>query len=419
MRETVTIESIGHRGDGVVATPDGPLYVPFTLPGERVAVERDGERARLVEILAPSPERVAPICKHFGRCGGCALQMMSLAATRKLKRDFVVKALAQRRLDAVPVEEPASLPPDTRRRTVLTALRVGGSFILGYRERLSHRVVDIEECPILEPPLQSRLADIRALVQPLVVGKRPARVTVLHTGTGLDIDIGDASHPSPQVIAKLGTDAATHGLARLSLDGEPLLTLAEPVLDMSGAPVTPPPGGFVQASASAEAMIVAHVSSHLAGARRIADLFAGVGPFTLHLARQANVHAAEAEPLALEALLQAARRAPRLKPVTTEVRDLFTHPLSPQELKQFDAVIFDPPRAGAKAQAEALAASMVRSVAAVSCNPATFARDARILVDGGYRLTHVMPVDQFTYSAETEIVGFFHRPDRQSGEAAR
>jgi 23S rRNA (uracil1939-C5)-methyltransferase len=417
MRETVTVETIGHRGDGVVTTPDGPLYVPFTLPGETVAVERDGNRARIVEILAPSPERVTPICKHFGTCGGCSLQMMSLEATRQLKRDFVVKALAQRRLDAVPVEEPAALPPDTRRRTVLTALRAGGRLILGYHQRLSHAVVDIEECPILVPRLQARLADIRALVAPLVTGRKLARITVLHTSVGLDIDIAGVPPPSAKVIAELAQGAEAHGLARLSVEREPVLTLAEPLLDM-GVAMTPPPGGFVQASAEAQAAMMAPVTIHLAGARRIADLFAGVGPFTLAFAPDARVHAFESDPRALAALQQAARRTPGLKPVKTEVRDLFAHPLSPEELNAYDAVIFDPPRAGAKAIAEALAASTVRSVAAVSCNPATFARDARILVEGGYRSAHVVPVDQFVYSAETEVVGIFSRGDAHSGRAA-
>ncbi len=408
VRETVMIDSLGHRGDGVVATPNGPLYVPFTLPGETVQIEREGDRARIVEILKPSPERVAPICRHFGTCGGCSLQMMPLAATRRLKRDFVATALKQRALD-VQVETITDLPTASRRRTVLTALRAGRRLVLGYHERLSHRVVDIEECPVLAPPLAARLDDIRALVEPLVTGKKPARVTVLLTHSGLDIEISGVSPPSSRAIAKLGEDASAHGLARLSVGGEPLLTLAEPTLTIAGVTLTPPPGAFVQASAEAEGAMAALVTEHLAGATRVADLFSGVGTFALALARNAQVRAVEANKAALEALSQAARRASGLKPVETETRDLFADPLSPKELEQFDAVVFDPPHAGAKAQAEALAASKVRTVAAVSCNPATFARDARILVSGGYALDRVIPVDQFVYSAETEVVGLFRR----------
>jgi 23S rRNA (uracil1939-C5)-methyltransferase len=259
------------------------------------------------------------------------------------------------------------------------------------------------------PELQARLGDIRALVEPFVTGRKPARVTVLLTLAGLDIDIRDTPAPAPRAIAKLGDEAARRGLARLTVGGEAVLTLAEPTLLMGKARVMPPAGGFVQASPAAEALLAANVTRHLAGARRVADLFSGTGTFALPLAEQAGVRALEADRAALDALARAARATRGLKPVETEARDLFAHPLSPQELAGFDAVVIDPPHAGAKAQAEALAASTVPKVAAVSCNPATFARDARILVDGGYRLERVVPVDQFVYSAETEVVGLFSR----------
>ena len=408
VREIVVIEALGHSGDGIVAGADGPLYVPFALPGERVAIERSGERGKIVDILAPSPERVAPICRHFGICGGCALQMLSLEATRKLKRDFVLAALAQRGL-AVDVAETIGFSPATRRRVVLTALRSGRKLILGYHERLTHNLVDIEECPVLAPALATRLADIRAIAGPLVTGRKPARLTVLLTRAGLDLNLDDVPSPGRAAISTLADIGGTHGLARLSVGGEPLLTLAEPALDIAGVWITPPPAAFVQASAEAEAAMAALVTEHLSGAKRVADLFAGIGTFSLALARHAAIRAVEADEPALKALAAGVRMAPGLKPVETERRDLFTDPLSPKELQKFDGVVFDPPRAGAKAQAEALAASKVPLVAAVSCNPATFARDARILVDGGYALERVVPVDQFVYSAETEVVGLFRR----------
>jgi 23S rRNA (uracil1939-C5)-methyltransferase len=408
VREVVVIEAIGHRGDGIVTSAGGPLYVPFALPGERVEIERGGERARIVEIIVPSPERAASICRHFGRCGGCALQMLPLEATRKLKRDFVVAALKQRGLSPH-VAETIGVPLASRRRVVLTALRAGRRLILGYHERLTHNVVDIEECPVLAPALQARLADVRALSGSLVTGKKPARLTVLLTTAGLDIDVDGAPTPGASAVTKLADIAAAHGLARLSVGGEPVLTLAEPVITISGIAVAPPPGAFVQASAEAEAAMTALVTEHLAGAKRIADLFSGVGTFALALARHAAVRAVEANPAALAALAQAARGAAKLKPIETERRELFTDPVSPQELGKFDGVVFDPPHAGAKAQAEALAASKVPRIAAVSCNPATFARDARILVDSGHVLERVIPIDQFVYSAETEVVGLFRR----------
>jgi 23S rRNA (uracil1939-C5)-methyltransferase len=413
MAETVTIEALGHRGDGIVATADGPLYVPFTLPGERVTIERQDDRARVVEILTPSPARSAPLCRHFGSCGGCALQMLPLAETRGLKRDFVAAALAQRGLDA-PVAETLGVPPASRRRTTFAAKRAGAKLILGYHARLSQAIVDVAECPVLVPALQARIEDIRSLVAPFTRGGKPLRVTVLMTDSGLDLDLHDPPAPDARTLQRLTEIPAARALARLSLDGEPILTLAEPTLRVSGVPVTPPPGAFLQASAEAEAVMAALVADHLAGARRVADLFSGIGTFALALARQSPVHAVEASEPALAALPAAARRATGLKPITTERRDLFAMPLAPQELRAFDAIVFDPPRAGAKAQAEALAASDVARIAAISCNPATFARDARILNDGGYTLERVVPVDQFVYSAEVEVVGLFRR-DRKAG----
>jgi 23S rRNA (uracil1939-C5)-methyltransferase len=408
MADIVTIESLGHRGDGIVRRPDGPLYVPFTLPGERVLVERDGERTRAIEILEPTAERIEPICRHFGACGGCALQMLSLEAARKQKREFVVAALAQQGL-ALEVSETIGVGLGTRRRAALTAMNMGGHLLLGYHERLSHKLIDVEECPVLSPEIAVRLPALRNLLLRLLRSRKPARVTVLATPSGLDVSISDTKTPDASRMTKLVELAKPSGLARLSIDGEPILSLAEPAIEMSGVRVVPPPGAFVQAAEDAEAAMVDLVIEHLRGARRVADLFSGVGAFALALARNATVDAFDSNEAAVEALSLAARRAKNLKPITTSRRDLFAFPLSPQELEKYDGIVFDPPHAGAKAQATSLAASKVRLVAAVSCNPATFARDARILIDGGYRLEDVVPVDQFVYSAETEVVGLFRR----------
>ncbi len=411
MAETVTIETLGHRGDGIVRGAAGPLYVPFTLPGERVLIERNGERARIVEMLTSSPDRVAPVCRHFGHCGGCALQMLSLEGTRKLKRDFVIAALAQQGL--IPeVAKTIGVSPASRRRAVLTALRVGQRLVLGYHERLSHQLVDIEECPVLAPAIFGRLAALRDLLFSLLPQRKPVRLTALATSGGLDVSLDGTAASDPSFSVRLAEAAKAAGVARLSIGGEPILTLAEPALEISGVKLVPPPGAFVQASAEAEAAMAGLVVEHLRGAKRVADLFAGIGTFTLALARHAAVQAVENNAAALDALSLAVRRAANLKPVTTERRDLDAHPSSPQELEKYDGIVFDPPRNGAKAQANALAASKVPLVAAVSCNPATFARDARILTDGGYKIERIVPVDQFVYSAETEVVGLF----RSAGE---
>ncbi len=406
MPETVTIDALGHRGDGIARGTQGPLYVPFALPGERIVVERSGERGKIVEMLAPSPERVAPVCRHFGVCGGCALQMLTLEATRKLKRDFVVAALAQQGLTPE-VGETVGVSLSTRRRAVMTALRIGQHVTLGYHERLSHRLIDIEECPVLTPAISSRLAGLRDLLRPLLPQKKPVRLTVVATSGGLDIALDGATPPNAAGTGQLVEAAGAAGIARLSIAGEPILMLSELTVIISGVPVIAPSGAFIQASA--ETIMSGLVAEHLGRAKRVADLFAGIGTFTLALARHAAIHAVEDSADALDALSAAARRVSALKPVTTEHRDLYAHPLSPQELERYGGVVFDPPRNGAKAQATALAASNVPLVAAVSCNPATFARDARILVEGGYALERVVPVDQFVYSAEVEAVGLFRR----------
>ena len=339
MREVVTIEAIGHRGDGIATTQDGPLYVPFALPGERVEIERQGagtERARIVAILQPSAERVAPLCRHFGTCGGCALQMLPLEATHRLKRDFVVAALRQRGLSP-DVAETIGVPPASRRRAVLTALRAGKNLILGYHERLSQSVVDIEECPVLMPALAGRLGDIRRIAEPIVRGKKPVRLTALLTRAGLDLNFDGTPPPEARAVAKLAGSAAECGVARLSIDGEPIVTLAEPMLNIADVALTPPPGVFVQASAEAEAAMTRLVAEHLAGAKRVADLFAGVGTFSLALARFASIRAVEANAPALEALAAAFRNAAGLKPVETERRDLFADPLAPKELENSTA----------------------------------------------------------------------------------
>lgn len=408
MTEIVTIEAIGHRGDGLAAAGGEPLYVPFALPGETVRVERTGERGRIVEIVEASDERVTPPCRHFGTCGGCALQMMPLEASHRLKRSFVADALAQQGLD-VPVEETRATPAAGRRRTVFSAISAGARPLFGYSERLSNRIVDIGECPILVPELQARLAGLRRLITLLLPKKGAIRASVLLTESGLDIAVADAPFPSAAGIAEIAEIGQAIGLAQLSVGGEIVLAQAMPMLHVDGAPVSPPSGAFVQASRRAEAIMTELAVSHLDGSKAVLDLFAGIGTFSIPLARHAPVHAVEGDADALDALAAGARGAKGIKPVTGERRDLFRFPLSAQELGSYDGALFDPPRAGARAQATAMSQSGLKRIVGVSCNPGTFARDARILVDGGFRLERVVPVDQFVWSAATEVVGLFTR----------
>jgi len=404
MELEVRIERLGTQGDGVAQGPDGPLFVPFTLPGERVqvAIEPGKDHAEPLAILEPSPARVAPVCPHFGVCGGCALQHMESQAYLAWKHEQVLAVLASRGLEA-PVEEVRPVPLASRRRAAFALGRTAHGIAFGYRTQRSHAIVAIAACPVLSPRIVARLPKLKAALAPLLGGKREARVTVTETDQGLDVAVGGV-RVSPRALSRVGGDGEVLGLARLMVDGETTALLAEPTVNLSGAEVRLPPGPFLQASREAESVLVALVKEDVGRAKRVADLFAGIGTFTFALAGSAGVDAFEEDEAAIAALAKAARATPKLKPVRTNTRDLFRAPLTARELTRYDAVVLDPPRAGAKSQAEALARSGVPKVVMVSCNPGTCARDLRILVDGGYRIARVVPVDQFLFSPHIELV---------------
>src|SRR6476661_1018942 len=404
MELEVRIERLGAQGDGLAQGPDGPLFVPFTLPGElvKVAAEPGEPRAEALAILEPSPERVAPVCQYFGTCGGCALQHIEARAYLAWKREQVIAALASRGLE-VPVGEVRAVPLASRRRAAFTLGRTARGVAFGYRAARSHAIVDIAACPVLNSSIIGRLPKLKSLLAPLLGGKREARVTVTEADQGLDVAV-EGIRPSAGLFAKLAATDARIGAARITIDGESVILAGEPSVTLSGAQVRLPPGAFLQASRESDAVLAGLVKSGVGRAKRVADLFAGIGTFTFALAGSAEVDAFEQDEAAIAALTGAARTTPKLKPVRTFSRDLFRAPLSARELARYDAVVLDPPRAGARAQAEALAASKVPKVVMVSCNPGTCARDLRILVDGGYRITRVVPVDQFLFSPHIELV---------------
>lgn len=408
MHTTLTIDHLAHRGDGVAIVDDKPLFVPLTLPKERVAVERKGERGRLISIEEPSPLRVDPSCTHFGTCGGCALQHMEEAAYHAWKEEQVSAALSARGIEAK-VSPIIAAATETRRRAVLTAVNAGKRTLLGYHERMTNRVVAIKECVVLTPRIVAALPDLNRLAARLAPRKGELRLSVLDTPAGLDVAAESADRKASRDFPALGRLAAEADFARLSVNGEVVIEIRPPALDFAGAAMVPPPGGFVQASAEAEAAMATTVIEALSGAKRVADLFCGSGTFALRIARQASVHAVEGDKAALAALDRAWRQSQGLKTVTQEARDLFRSPLRADELEGFDAVVFDPPRAGAKEQAAQIAASKVPSVLAVSCNPATLARDLRLLIDGGYKLKSVQPVDQFLFSPHIEVIAQLER----------
>ncbi|MGD9670485.1 MAG: class I SAM-dependent RNA methyltransferase [Hyphomicrobiaceae bacterium] len=416
----LTIDRLGAQGDGVAedVLDDGPVFVPFTLPGERVCAVVVGEsaggaRGRLVDVLEPSQNRVAPVCRHFTFCGGCALQHVAGETYASWKRSLVVDAFAQRgiKADVAPLVLTGA---GSRRRAVMSALATSGGIVLGFHGAREERVVDVEECPVMVAQVVAALSGIRGILGVLPRWEGEARVTVVAADNGLDVAVSGA-------VGNGGLDAASSArvaaeatrlanLTRLSFEGTPVYIRAVPQLAMGAAHVTPPAGSFLQASASAErAMAEAVVDGVPKKAKRAVDLFCGVGAFTFPLAARVAVLAVDSDRQALEALEMAARAAQGLKPVSTRHRDLFREPLSRKELEPYDVAVLDPPRAGAKAQAEMLAKSKVPIVVAVSCNPATLARDARILIDGGYSLGSVTPIDQFTWSAHVEAVAVFRR----------
>jgi len=408
--ETLTIEKIGLSGDGIARGPFGPVYVPFTLPGETAALAVNKDKGTVMSLTDLSPERVAPKCRHFGpegesgTCGGCSLQHASDGFYQSFKRQIVLDALKSKALvaDVAPL---VTAHPGERRRTVFTARRTEKSLLLGFNQPESHNIVSIVECPIASPGIVSRLATIRTIAAAMAVGAEPFRITVLETAAGLDLSVeGIKSLPDRQRRMAVETILAENGIARVSLNGEIMIEPHKPVIDFGGVSVSPPAGGFTQASKTAEDAMAALVTGHLGKAKRVADLFAGSGTFALRIARTARVHAVEGEDKALKALDYAARNTQGLKPVTIEKRDLLRRPLMTSELKIYDAVVFDPPRAGAEAQVKELARSGVKKIVAVSCNPVTLVRDLRILVDAGYRITGVTPIDQFLWSSHVEVV---------------
>ena len=402
---TVDIDSLGAQGDGVAHVDGKPLYVPFTLPGERVRVKAQGERGELVAIERLSTDRIAPPCRHFGVCGGCAIQHLAATPYGAWKRRMVATALAHRGLE-IPVLEPIVSPPMSRRRARFALKRTAArGLIVGFAERRSHRLVDVTACSVLRPEIVATLPLLRRHLVALVT--REAAVTLTLTDGGLDVALSGVKAAGQDRLAALAALAEAGDFARLSSDGETIVERRAPVVRFAAAEVVLPPAGFLQATKHGEAALIDFVQQVVGKAARVVDLFAGVGTFALSLPQASLVHAVESDAALVRALTEAARRSGR-KIVASE-RDLFRNPMLPVELKGFDTAIIDPPRAGAQAQVTALAASTVSTVIMISCDPATFARDARVLLDAGFSCRAVQPVDQFLWSPHVELAAAFRR----------
>lgn len=404
----VVIDRLGHHGDGIAVGPQGPIFVSQMLPGEAVEGDLAGDRLVNTRIVTPSDQRVRPPCAHAKTCGGCLMQHASDGFVANWKVDMVKSALAGQDLtaDFLPI---ITSPPRSRRRATLSARRTKSGALLGFHARASDMLVAVPQCQLLHPDLIAGFPALEALVK--IGGSRSGEVslTVTQSLGGLDVSVAGGKPIESGLAMELARVVEAFGLARLTWNGEGVALRTMPMQRFGKALVAPPPGAFLQATADGEASLLAAVVAAVGDARRIVDLFAGVGTFSLPLAEKAEVHAVEGEAAMVAALEKGWRQADGLRRLTAETRDLFRRPLEPDEFKGFDAVVIDPPRAGAEAQVATLAKSGVPVIASVSCNPVTFARDAKVLVRAGYRLTSVQVVDQFRWSSHVELVGRFDR----------
>ena len=407
----LTVERLGHRGDGIAQGPEGQVFVPQTLPGEVVEGDQAGDLLLNTRILTPSPNRIRPPCPHARTCGGCLMQHAADPFVADWKLGIVAGALAGQGLES-PLRPIETSPPRSRRRATLAARRTKGGVLIGFHARASETLVAIPNCQLLHPAILATFPALEALV--VTGGSRSAELslTVTHSLGGPDVAVTGGKPLESEMRMALARVAEAFNIARLTWDGEVVALRTMPVQRFGKALVAPPPGAFLQATAEGEAALLSAVEEAIGPARRVVDLFAGSGTFSLPLAETAEVLAVESDAAMLAALDRGWRQTQGLHRVTTETRDLFRRPLEPDEFKGFDAVVIDPPRAGAEAQTATLAHSHVPVIAAVSCNPVTFARDARILTGAGYVLDWVQVVDQFRWAAHVELVARFSLPRR-------
>ncbi len=399
----LTIERLGHLGDGIAQGAEGPVFVAGMLPGEVVTGEVTGDRMASPRIVTPSPNRIKPPCSHARTCGGCLMQHASDDFVAEWKLGIVQGALAGQGLSApfLPME---TSPPRSRRRATFAARRTKGGVLIGFHARGSDTLVAIPNCQLVHPDVLAAMPGLEELVR--LGGSRSAEVSISVTRAigGVDVDIKGGKPLDAGLRMELARVVEAHSMARLTWDGEAVALRSNPMQIMGRAMVIPPAGAFLQATEAGEAALLAGVRRALGDQKRIVDLFAGCGTFALPLAEGSEVHAVEGDAAMVQALDKAARTTEGLKKVTVEARDLFRRPLEPDEFKGVTGVVIDPPRAGAEAQIACLAVGKPPVIAMVSCSPVTFARDAKVLIGAGYTLDWVQVVDQFRWSAHVELV---------------
>jgi 23S rRNA (uracil1939-C5)-methyltransferase len=402
----VTIDRLGHLGHGIAP---GPLYAPGTLPGEVIEGTPDGDRLLDLKIITPSPDRVKPPCRHARTCGGCQLQHASPSFVAQWKQQVVEAALAAQGLTAAFLPLVTS-PAQSRRRATLSARRTKAGVLMGFHGRASDTITEISDCQLLHPGILAAFPGLQALVS--LGGSRTTELSLQVTLTrgGPDVVVTGGKPLDGDLRLELARLVEAHAFSRLTWDDETVALRDRPALTLGRATVVPPPGAFLQATAEGEAALLAAVKQALGPQKRVVDLFSGIGTFTLPLAETREIHAVEGDAAMIRALDLAARNTPNLHRISTETRDLFRRPLEPDELRPFTAAVIDPPRAGAEAQTNCLAQVKLPVIAAVSCNPVTFARDAKALVAAGYRLDWVQVIDQFRWSTHVELVARLTHP---------
>ncbi|MEH6527723.1 MAG: 23S rRNA (uracil(1939)-C(5))-methyltransferase RlmD [Sneathiella sp.] len=414
----LTIDHIGGSGDGVAIEDGQTFYVPFAAPDDQLTViegeaRGQGHMAEIQEILAPSPLRVQPECKHFGTCGGCSLQHLDANFTANWKRQRIVDCLSMCGITNAKIHPTISSPAHSRRRVEFVASKRKKGVMIGYHVRRSHQVFDVGDCPLVHPSLFALIKPFRSALPVLMQRNSSARITATATDNGPDILVTAEIELTLEARQLLADFATQNSLSRIAWrqkekDIPEVVSAIKPAnVQMGDIPVTLAPGGFLQATTAGEEALVAIAKEALKNCSNVVDLFAGCGSFAFPLSRLSKVHAVDGDEELISALQRSANK--NILPISTEVRDLFRRPLFTNELKNYDGLLFDPPRAGAKAQVEEIAESSVGTVVALSCNPVTFARDISHLISAGYELEFVQPVDQFLWSPHVEMIAVLRK----------
>lgn len=418
MNHKVTIEEIGGRGDGIVRESGQVIYVPYSAPGDVADIKLQGQKGRLKHLHQNSQHRVDAVCAHFTKCGGCSLQHIESEYYKQWKQGLIKTALVNQGVESAVINPIQVSPLGSRRRTTFQAIgRGNGKIVLGYAEKGSHNLVNVENCPILDPEIMGFVKPLRAFLSKLLDAKQKMSIQVTCGDNGLDVTFNGKGEAGLNMLMDLATFAEVNDLARISwldraLKNPYFETLAErrkPYVTFEGNKVFFPAGAFLQATEAGQNALTKIMLEGIEDAARVVDLFSGCGTFSIAAARHANVHAVENNEDMLTSLKNSANQMQGIKQVTTELRDLFLRPLLPHELDEYDVAIIDPPRAGARHQMQEILNSNIQKLVMISCNPITFARDVQNLADAGFSMGPVTPVDQFIFSPHLEIISIFER----------